>query len=373
VKDTVAGIEAAFAGRFGSFQLDVAFRAPIRGVTALFGPSGCGKTTILRGIAGLHHLAGRLSVGDEDWQDDAGGAFRPPHQRPVGYVFQEPSLFRHLSVRGNLQFGARRARRNGTPEKLAFADVVELLGIAPLLARSPGTLSGGERQRVAVGRALLSQPRLLLMDEPLAALDRQSREEILPYFERLHAELAIPMLYVSHDLAETERLADTIVLLSRGRVLAAGALSALQSDPDLPLLRAPDAGVTVDGRVIGHDHDYALTRYAVPGGELVLPGLQGAGGERRRLRIGATDVSFTRARADETTILNCLPARVVAVTGHNGDAARVNVVAGLGGDGTGARIVGRITRRSRDALALEAGVPVYAQIKSVAVAAYPES
>jgi len=360
-------IEVAFRGTLGRFALDAAFTAPMRGVTALFGPSGCGKTTLLRCVAGLQKLAGRLAVDGELWQDDDGGLFREPHQRPIGYVFQEASLFPHLSVQRNLMFGARRAARGGVPEKLGFERVVDLLGIGPLLDRAPRALSGGERQRVAVGRALLAQPRLLLMDEPLAALDRAAKDEILPYFEELHGELSVPILYVSHDINEVERLADTLVVLACGTVAASGTLAALQANPALPLMRASQAAVTLDGRVSGIDETYALTTLSVPGGTLVLPGRQGEPGTHRRLRIGATDVSFARTRPVDTSILNCLPARVVSVV--DSDEARVNVVAALGIDGRGAKIIGRVTRRSRDALALEEGASVFAQIKSVALVA----
>ncbi|MGC2199068.1 MAG: ATP-binding cassette domain-containing protein, partial [Stellaceae bacterium] len=176
-------IELAFAGRLGDFALDAAFAVPMRGITALFGPSGSGKTTILHCVAGLQRLAGRLRVGEDLWQDDAAGVFRAPHRRAVGYVFQEANLFPHLSVQNNLLFGAKRVAsedRRGVP---GFAEIVALLGLGHLLDRAPAALSGGERQRVAIGRALLSQPRLLLMDEPLAALDRLTKDEILPYLE----------------------------------------------------------------------------------------------------------------------------------------------------------------------------------------------
>lgn len=362
-------IEAAFSGVHGDFELDIAFDAPMHGITALFGPSGSGKTMILRCVAGLDHLAGRLAVGGDVWQDDAAGVFRRPHERPLGYVFQEASLFPHLSVRGNLLFGARRARGRGADASPGLDGIVELLGIGHLLDRAPRALSGGERQRVAVGRALLSRPRLLLMDEPLAALDRAAKDEILPYLEQLHHELSIPMLYVSHDIAEAERLADTLVLLEQGRVLAAGPLATLETDTGLPLLRAPDAATTLEGRVVRVDNAYALTELAVDGGNLLVPGCRGEAGSRRRLRISASDVSFTLERPTGTTILNCLPARVVSVAPHSGGDAQTNVVAALGEDGGGARIVGRTTRKSLEALALEPGLDVFVQIKSAALVA----
>ena len=361
--DTIA---AAYAGRLGAFALDVAFEVPMRGITGLFGPSGCGKTTILRAIAGLQRLSGHLTVGGEVWQDGAADIFRPPHRRPIGYVFQEASLFAHLSVRGNLEYGLRRAGPGGV---LPFADIVELLGLGHLLDRDPRALSGGERQRVAVGRALLSQPRLLLMDEPLSALDRGTKEEILPYFEALHARLALPILYVSHDIAELERLADTLVLLERGRVLACGPLASLQADPALPLLRMPEAAVILEGRIAAVDAAYALTSLSVPGGSLVVPGRRGEPGERRRLRISASDVSFTLQQPADTTILNCLPARIESISPHGVEDAQVNIVARLGADGAGARIAARVTRKSLDALRLGPGAPVFAQIKSVALVA----
>lgn len=364
-----AVVEARFAGKLGAFELDLAFQAPMRGITALFGPSGCGKTTILRCVAGLTHLAGRLAVGSDVWQDDDAGTFRRTHARPIGYVFQEASLFPHLSVRGNLLYGARRASRNTDASALDFDDVVDLLGIAHLLERAPLALSGGERQRIAVGRALLARPRLLLLDEPLAALDRGTKDEILPYFDELHENLSIPMFYVSHDIVEVERLADTLVLLDRGRVLACGPLSALEADPGLPLLRAPDAAATLEGCVARLDEAYGLTELSVAGGTLVVPGRHGGPGTVRRLRVSASDVSFARAQPVDTTILNCLAARIVSVTAHNHDDARVNVVAALGEDGSGAKIIGRITRKSLEILALEPGATVFAQIKSVALMA----
>ena len=209
-------IRAQFRGTIGKFALDAGFTAPAKGVTALFGPSGCGKTTVLRCIAGLLRINGVCEIDGEVWQDE-NGAFLPTHKRPLGYVFQEASLFQHLSVRRNLLFGAPRHDRNGTKGGIVFDEVVELLGITRLLDRSPRNLSGGERQRVAIGRALLSQPKLLLMDEPLSALDRATKNEILPFLERLRDHLNLPVVYITHDIAEVERLADQMVLMEKGR------------------------------------------------------------------------------------------------------------------------------------------------------------
>ena len=367
MRTTDVAIEAHFSGTLGSFTLDVAINVPMRGVTALYGPSGCGKTTILRCLAGLQRLPGRLTVAGEVWQDDGQGIFRVPHERSIGYVFQEASLFSHLSVRSNLLFGHRRALKAGLREEIHFNDVIELLGLGHMLERAPSHLSGGERQRVAVGRALLSQPRLLLMDEPLSALDRMTKDEILPYFEALDDKLSLPIIYVSHDISEVERLADTLVLLDRGRVLASGVLADLEADPTLPLVHAPDAAVTLDGTISGIDSVYALTSLSIPGGSLIVPGRRGEIGQRRRLKISASDVSFTLVAPVSTTIQNCLPAKIVSVDPHDAARIQMNIVARLGESETGARIVARVTRKSQEALGLVPGSRVFIQIKSVAL------
>jgi molybdate transport system ATP-binding protein len=357
-------IAARFRGQLGAFALDASFETPAQGFTALFGPSGCGKTTLLRCAAGLTRLPdGYFSLGNEIWQD--GEQFRPPYARAIGYVFQEASLFAHLSVRQNLLYGYRRAVANGSQQHIKFDDVVGLLGVETLLERSPRRLSGGERQRVAVGRALLSQPKLLLMDEPLAALDRFSKDDILPYFEKLHAALAVPVLYVSHDLAEVERLADYIVLLERGRVVAAGALRDIQCDPGSPLARQPEAAVSLDGKIEAHDAAYGLTRLSVAGGTLLVPELDDAVGTIKRIRVRASDVSLARDAPTASSIINSLPARVLSSdsTGRH----QVNVLIGLGADGAGARLLSRVTLKSWERLAIAPGSPVQAQIKGVAL------
>ncbi|HCX14443.1 MAG TPA: molybdenum ABC transporter ATP-binding protein, partial [Rhodospirillaceae bacterium] len=220
-------IEAAFSGKLGDFTLDVTIDAPLQGIIALFGPSGCGKTTILRCMAGLQHLPGSMKVGQHVWQNDERGIFLKPYRRAVGYVFQEPSLFPHLSVQKNMQYGAQRVLGKATGWILDFGDVVDMLGLSLLLDRMPDSLSGGEKQRVAVGRALLSQPELLLMDEPLVALDYGTKEEILPYLEALHDNLSIPIIYVSHDIAEVARLADRIVGLENGKIGVEGGVASV--------------------------------------------------------------------------------------------------------------------------------------------------
>lgn len=237
-------IEAALRLARRDFTLDVALSLPASGITALFGPSGCGKTTVLRALAGLEHATGRVALHGEVWQDSAQGHFTATHRRPIGYVIQEAALFSHLSVQGNLDYGRRRsAHASSATSREALNQAIELLGIGPLMGRRPATLSGGERQRVAIARALATQPRLLLMDEPLAALDAQRKAEILPYLERLHRTLALPVVYVTHAMEEVVRLADQLVLMSAGRVLAAGPLAELLARTDLPLARRDDAGV----------------------------------------------------------------------------------------------------------------------------------
>jgi molybdate transport system ATP-binding protein len=359
-------ITVSLDGTLGTFKLSAAFAVPAKGITSLFGPSGSGKTTILRCIAGLQRLPGRIAIGGNVWQDTDSGIFLEPYRRRVGYVFQEASLFSHLSVRDNLLYGARRSRGTGASGQPDLAGVVDLLDIGHLLERSPVALSGGERQRVAVGRALLSRPDVLLMDEPLSALGRITREEILPYFEMLHEKLELPILHVSHDLAEIERLADTMVLMDNGRVLACGLLTDLQTDPRLPLLDAADASVVLDGCISDIDAAFGLTRFAVHGGDLVAPGRHGEIGDNRRLRIAASDVSLARTAATDSTILNSLPARIAAIE-EDKAAPHVMVVLALGTDGGGSRIVARITRKSTMLLKLVPGDAVMAQIKGVAL------
>ncbi|TPW31912.1 molybdenum ABC transporter ATP-binding protein [Pararhizobium mangrovi] len=361
------GIDVAFRGRLGAFAMDVAFSVPGRGVTALFGPSGCGKTTTLRAIAGLQRLQGRCRVAGEIWQD--GERFLPAHRRAIGYVFQEASLFPHLTVERNLLYSRKGQRRPaGEGESsVDFAEVVELLGLSRLLARLPQRLSGGERQRVAIGRALLSRPSLVVMDEPLSALDTETRDEIMPFLERLHETLSLPILLVSHDMATVERLADHVVLMNAGTVQAAGALHAVQSDPALPLAGRRDAAVSLEAHVEDYDADYGLATLAVSGARFRVPteGLRELG-KPVRMRLAAGDVSLATSPSPDTTILNVLPARIAshAASGTH----EIIAVLSLGHAGTGARILARVTRLSWERLALADGMAVHAQVKSVALA-----
>src|SRR5271166_2817746 len=358
-------IRAAFKGVIGKFSLDAAFTAPAKGVTALFGPSGCGKTTVLRCIAGLLRLSdGVCDINGDVWQG-RDGTFLPTYRRPLGYVFQEASLFPHLSVRKNLLFGAPRGEAEDR-QGIAFDEVTDLLGVTPLLDRSPRNLSGGERQRVAIGRALLSQPKLLLMDEPLSALDRVTKSEILPFLERLRDRLSLPIVYITHDIAEVERLADQMVLMQKGRVLASGPLAELQSDPSVPLAIARDAAVSLDGTVETYDVGYGLLTLGIRGGRLTAPASHAAVGERRRIRVVAGDVSLSRERPSASSILNVLPARIVSMKPV--DTNEIVAVVALGPAGEGARLLSRLTRKSWDQLGLAEGVGVYAQVKAVALA-----
>jgi molybdate transport system ATP-binding protein len=351
-------IEARFSLMRGSFKLDAAFTIPARGVTALFGPSGCGKTTLLRAFAGLEHCQNSyLKVGEEIWQDTQ--RCLPPHRRALGYVFQEVGLFRHLSVRGNLQYGFKRVPVG--ERRVDFDQVVQLLGLEKFLQRRPHSLSGGERQRVAIARALLTSPRLLLMDEPLAALDTYSKTEILPFLERLHEELAIPVLYVSHAADEVARLADHLMLMQSGQVLATGMIGEMLTRIDLPLARSSEAEAIIEAHVTAHDDTYHLTYVEFLGGTFTLSGTDLPAGHRVRLRVLARDVSLTLEKQTGTSILNIFPVQVEALATLNESQSIVRVSA------AGVPLLSRITHKSSAALDLKPGDQVYAQVKSVAL------
>jgi molybdate transport system ATP-binding protein len=355
----MSAIEVSLQHRLGDFELDVAFTAPAGGATALFGHSGSGKTSVLRAVAGLVRARrGVVKVNGEVWQD--GRRFVPAHRRALGYVFQEASLFTHLSVRQNLLYGWRRVPP--AQRQLGYDEVVELLGIGPLLQRAAQSLSGGERQRVAIGRALLASPRLLLMDEPLSALDHGARRSILPYLESLHNELAIPSLYVSHDPDEVAHLADHMVVMERGRVVASGAAADLLTRLDLPLANYDDATAILEGTVSVHDHTFHLTWIAMHGGRVAVAGENLPIGRRARVQIHARDVSLSLSAHHDTSILNLLPARVVDT--HEVTPAQMMVRLELE---DGQTLLSRITRRSGMALGLHEGMFLYAQVKSVAL------
>ena len=340
------------------FALNVDLQLPGRGVTALFGPSGCGKTTLLRCIAGLERASGSLMVNKHLWQDAT--HFVPTHQREIGYVFQEASLFPHLSVRGNLQYGMKRASSNGDA---AIDPIIDLLGIRALLDRKPDGLSGGERQRVAIARALAVDPKLLLMDEPLAALDLKRKQEILPYLDRLQATLEIPILYVTHSPDEVVRLAHHLVVMDSGSVVASGELADTLSRLDLPVKLGQEAGVVIESVVGSIESQWHLTRMDFDGGSVWIrdPGL--ALGAKARVRILASDVSLAREQPGKSSIQNVLQGQIDAMRDdeHHGLVlVRVKV-----GD---TALLARVTKRAVSELALMPGDTVWTQVKSVALA-----
>jgi molybdate transport system ATP-binding protein len=352
-------IEARFALRYPGFDLDVDLSLPAGGVSALFGPSGSGKTLCLRCFAGFEPgCTGRIAVGADVWQDSATGRFVEAHRRPFGFVFQDARLFSHLTVRGNLRYATQRAVG---PEPVGFDEAVRLLDIGDLLERRTERLSGGERQRCAIARALLTRPRLLLLDEPLSALDEARKAELLPYLERLRDALSIPMIYVSHSMREVARLADHLVLLERGRVQASGAVTDITSRADLALSDDEQAGVVLLARCAQHDSEFALTQVRFEGGALWLPGVRCEIGQALRVRIAASDVSLTLEPPRATSILNVLPATVVA---RRDDSLGTSLILlDLGGT----RLLARVTRRSAAQLGIQPGQPMFAQIKGAAV------
>ncbi|MDZ7857893.1 molybdenum ABC transporter ATP-binding protein [Sphaerotilus sp.] len=358
-------IEARLTLARRDFVLEVALALPSQGVSALFGPSGCGKTTLLRALAGLERATGRVALNGQIWQDDAAGAvFVPTHQRPIGYVIQEAALFPHLDVRRNLDYGQRRIAP--AERHIALDQAVELLGIGALMERRPATLSGGERQRVAIARALATSPRLLLMDEPLAALDAARKAEILPYLERLHRAMALPIVYVTHALDEVARLADHLVLLQAGCVLAEGGVADLFARTDLPLGRQDEAGAVLEATVAAHDLPYGLTRIAVSGGSLWLGAVEQPPGTPVRVRVLARDVSIARDAPQHSSILNVLPVTLERLEAE-GRTVLLRLRLGGRGDPAAATLLARITRRSVDTLGLQPGDRLHAQIKGVAL------
>jgi molybdate transport system ATP-binding protein len=362
VTDTPHGLQAKLGWRRGALALEMELMLPARGITVLFGPSGAGKTSCLRAIAGLERAAaGRVSFGDTVWQDDAHRVFIPTHRRRLGYVFQEASLFSHRSVAGNLDYGFRRA---GRPAHLGREDLIDQFGVRPLLHRRVGGLSGGERQRVAMVRALLADPQLLLFDEPLSALDALARSELLGCLERLHATLAVPMVYVSHSIDEVARLADHLVLMDAGHVVAQGSLQATLTRLDLPPALAEAVGAVIEGTVVDYDAHDQLIALDFPGGRLWLPYRHEQVGQRLRCRVGARDVTLARAPRSDSSALNDIRCQVVAMAdADHPSQCLVQLDAG------GSVLLARITRRSWHALALAPGETVWAQVKAVAVGA----
>ncbi len=351
-------IEARFTIDRRDFVLDVDMAIPARGVTALFGPSGCGKTTLLRAIAGMEHChTGFIRMGEMLWQD--GNHFIPPHKRQLGYVFQEASLFDHLNVQRNLEYGIKRVPI--ADRRVSIDQAIDLLGIAPLLKRKTHQLSGGERQRVAIARALAVSPKILLMDEPLSALDLARKQEIMPYLESLHDELDIPVIYVSHAADEVARLADHIVLMRDGRITSTGPIEEMLTRPDLPLARGNEAAALFQARVSGHDDEFDLTYLDFPGGRFTVTRKDFPVGHSVRLRVTARDVSLTLEHQTGTSIQNIFAATVDEMIPEGSAQVTVRLLCG------GTPMLALLTRKSASTLGLHPGKKIFAQAKSVAL------
>ena len=343
------------------FALDVDLELPVQGITVLYGVSGSGKTSLLRCVAGLERTPGALvSIAGETWQEDAAGVYLPTWQRPLGYVFQEASLFEHLNVRGNLEFGLKRSTRSS--DNSALTATIDLLGIAALLERKTTQLSGGERQRVAIARALATQPRLLLLDEPLAALDHARRQDILPWLERLRDELKIPMLYVTHSSDEVARLADTLVVLDEGKVKACGPVAKVLAGLDIPVVLGDDASALLSASIEARDERWQLAQLRFNGGGLWVRDTGLPLGRQVRVRVLARDVSIALDKPTHTSIQNLLPCVVQAI-GPDKHASQA-LIQLLCGDSV---LLARVTSRAVDELQLIPGMQVWAQVKSVAL------
>ena len=354
-----------FKGSLGQFELDAEIELPESGVSVLFGPSGCGKTSLLRCLAGLSRLEGQFDINGESWQSDE--YFLPVHKRPVGYVFQEASLFPHLSVRANLLFGHKRVKK---PQKangyISFDRLIELLSLGPLLERSVVRLSGGERQRIAIARALLTNPRLLLMDEPLSALDSHNKAEIIRYLERLQRELTIPIIYVTHSHEEVSRLADYVVVMDAGKTVAAGEVNAIFSRLDLPIQHDEIAGSVLNGVVAEADPQWGLVRIEVTGESIWSRDVGLQPGDHVRVRVLARDVSIALNPLVGSSILNCLEAQITEIKDDAAHSIALVQIKICNADGE-QYIVARLSRRSISQLDLQVGKKIWAQIKSVAV------
>jgi molybdate transport system ATP-binding protein len=354
-------IDVAITRKRKKFSVEINFTAQDDGITTLFGASGSGKSTLIDMIAGLLRAdSGRIALGNRVLFDSEKGINLPPEQRHLGYVFQDARLFPHMSVRSNLRYGMR--RRAASQRRLAECDIVDLLGLDHLLARRPAQLSGGERQRVAIGRALLTSPELLLMDEPLASLDQPRKNEILPFIRRLPGELGMPVIYVSHALEEVIRLSDRVVVLTDGGVRAIGPVEEILSRPDLaPLTGRFWAGALIEARVTAHDETYALTSLTFSGGAFLVPRLEHPVGANVRIRVRSRDVSLALEPPAGSSILNVIPATVREIVSD--DQAQADIVLDAGGS----RLLARITRKSVATLDLKEGSSVFAMIKAVSV------
>lgn len=358
VPDLVVALDLQREG----FRLNVDLRLPGQGITVIFGPSGSGKTSLLRCLAGLEQARGRIQLGPTIWQDSAQHLFAPAWRRDLGYVFQEASLFDHLSVAENLRYGQRRVRKEGSAR--ALSEAVELLGIGQLEHRWPASLSGGERQRVAIARALALQPSLLLLDEPLASLDPARKEEILPWLERLHRELRMPALYVTHSMDELARLADHAVALQAGAVTASASVQAVLSDPQVALAVGDQAGIVIEGQVASRDERWHLIQLNFPGGCLWVrdPGSGTQLHQRVRIRILARDVSLSLSPEDPNTLQNRIAGVIESIHADRHPSQALVCV-----QCAGTILLARVTRRSLHDLSLKEGRHLWCQIKSAAL------
>jgi molybdate transport system ATP-binding protein len=349
---------------FPAIRIEAKFEADTRGVVALFGRSGTGKTSLVNMLAGLLRPdRGRIEIDGRVLFDSASGIDLPPEKRRLGYVFQESRLFPHMSVRGNLEYGMRRAPR--AERRIALDEALDVLGIGHLLHRRPRELSGGERQRVALGRALLASPRLLLMDEPLASLDGARKAEILPFIARLHDAFAMPVVYVTHAMDEIVQLADTLVLMDEGRVAAIGPVEDLTSRLDLrPLTGRYEAGSVIATTVAGHEDEYGLTRLSFPGGELRVPHVDAEIGAAVRVRIRARDVSLAVGPVGRVSELNVIPGTVAEIAAPAEGQRQTDVDIRLD---IGVPLWVRVARRSLDELGIAPGVAVSAMIKGTSI------
>ncbi|WP_262695165.1 molybdenum ABC transporter ATP-binding protein [Kordiimonas aquimaris] len=357
-------IDVSLAGRIGAFELNCNFTVPANGVTALLGPSGCGKTTVLRCIAGLEGYPGRISVRGNIWQDSEASSHMPTHKRSVGYVFQEASLFPHLSVRDNLLFGTLFSRRKLTNEEEkspSIPEVISLFGLKNLLERFPTALSGGERQRVAMGRALLAHPALLLMDEPLSGLDQQTKDDILPYLDRLHQTLKVPMLYVSHDMAEVARIADQVVMMANGRVVNQGPTAEVLERLNFnDIADHGNIGAIIEATINTHDKTMHMTELKFGSQSISVPYVNAATGTEVRVLVKSSDVSLATERPEHISIRNVLSGKLIALEVIEGTAFVDAVI-----DVDGEKIRAQITRSAANDLSLATGQAVYALVKSV--------
>ncbi|MBF0380851.1 MAG: molybdenum ABC transporter ATP-binding protein [Magnetococcales bacterium] len=355
-------LEARFKLIKGDFTLNSNLATAISGVTGLFGPSGSGKTTFLRCLAGLERATqGYLRFGDDIWQDEAKNIFLPPHQRPVGVVFQENRLFKHLTVKDNLLFGRKRSKNQKS--SISWDGVVQILELEPLLNRHPQGLSGGEQQRVAIGRAILSNPELLIMDEPLASMDQTGSRRILGFISSLQNQLQLPILHVSHDMGEILQLADYLAVMESGEIIATGPISDMMTSLELPLAHRSDASTVLTARVVAHDPSYHLNHleFGEPAQRLFIANNNLAIGDKVRVRIFARDVSLALDHPSNTSILNLFPAQVVEVAQENPAQYVVKLMVG------NSPILARITKKSLQSLSIKKGLSLIAQVKSIAL------